>query len=120
MQQDMNQNLDQIFAALADPTRRAILERLTKGEASASELQEPFQMSQPAISRHLKVLTEAGLIERRVEKQTRPARLCVENLQSAKEWLGNLENFWEGNLDRMDQLLKDMKEDKGENHEWWK
>jgi DNA-binding transcriptional ArsR family regulator len=81
------QNLDAVFAALADPTRRAILSRLAAGEASVNEIAAPFEMSQPAVSKHLKVLEQAGLIERDVDKQRRPARLKAEPMAAAVSWL---------------------------------
>lgn len=102
--------LDAIFAALADPTRRAILTRLASGEASVNELAAPFAISQPAVSRHLKVLERAGLIEREVERQRRPARLKVEPMVAAIRWLGEFERFWSTSFNQLDTLLDDLKE----------
>lgn len=93
------------FAALADPTRRAILARLTQGEASVTELAKPFEMSLPAISKHLKVLERAGLITRSQEAQWRPCRLEANPLQDAASWIGQYRQFWEENLDRLDDYL---------------
>ena len=100
----MNQ-LDATFAALSDPTRRAILARLVDGEASVMELAEPFAMSQPSISKHLKVLENAGLISRGRDAQRRPCRLEVKPLAEATEWLERYRNIWEGNFQRLDALL---------------
>ena len=102
-------HLDATFAALADPTRRAILARLASGEASVTELAEPFAMSQPAISKHLKVLERAGLISRGRDAQRRPRRLEARPLAEANEWLENYRQFWEGQFQRLDALLRDMK-----------
>lgn len=99
--------LDATFAALADPTRRAILARLTRGEASVKELAEPFAMTQPAISKHLKVLERAGLVERGRDAQRRPCRLVAEPMRAATEWLGGYRRFWEESYDRLDQVLAD-------------
>ena len=101
--------LDATFAALADPTRRAILARLAAGEASVMELAEPFAMTQPAISKHLKVLERAGLISRRREAQRRPCRLRAKPLGEATDWLERYRQFWEGNFQRLDALLDEMK-----------
>jgi DNA-binding transcriptional ArsR family regulator len=101
--------LDATFAALADPTRRAILARLAKGEASVNELAEPFDMSQPAISRHLRVLERAGLISRSRDAQRRPCRLQARPLEQASEWLERYREFWEANFARLDSLLEEMK-----------
>ncbi|HET9426165.1 MAG TPA: metalloregulator ArsR/SmtB family transcription factor [Gemmatimonadaceae bacterium] len=101
--------LDAIFAALADPTRRAILSRLASGEASVSELAEPFDMSQPAISKHLRVLENAGLISRGQEAQRRPRRLEPKALAVANEWLERYRKYWEENFGRLDDLLEEMK-----------
>ena len=100
--------LDTTFAALADPTRRAILARLASGEASVSELAEPFAMSQPAISKHLKVLERAGLISRGRDAQRRPRRLEAKPLAEATEWLARYRRFWEGNFQRLDGLLEEL------------
>jgi len=102
-------HLDATFAALADPTRRAILARLASGEASVTELAEPFAMSQPAISKHLKVLERAGLISRGFDAQRRPRRLEARPLAEANEWLENYRQFWEGQFQRLDALLHEMK-----------
>lgn len=99
--------LDATFAALADPTRRAILARLTRGEASVKELAEPFAMTQPAISKHLKVLERAGLVERGRDAQRRPCRLVAEPMRAATEWLGGYRRFWEESYDRLDGVLAD-------------
>ena len=104
-----SQHLDATFAALADPTRRAILARLASGEASVTELAEPFAMTQPAISKHLKVLERAGLISRGRDAQRRPRRLEAQPLADASEWLANYRQFWEGSFQRLDVLLEEMK-----------
>jgi DNA-binding transcriptional ArsR family regulator len=103
--------LDATFAALADPTRRAILTRLASGEASVTELAEPFAMSQPAISKHLKVLERAGLISRGRDAQRRPRRLEAKPLAEATEWLERYRQFWEGTFQRLDALLDVLKTD---------
>ena len=100
----MNQ-LDATFAALSDPTRRAILARLIEGEASVMELAEPFAMSQPSISKHLKVLENAGLVSRGRDAQRRPCRLEAKPLAEATEWLERYRKIWEGNFQRLDALL---------------
>jgi DNA-binding transcriptional ArsR family regulator len=100
--------LDATFAALADPTRRAILARLAKGEASVQELAEPFAMSQPAISKHLKVLERAGLISRGREAQRRPRRLEARPLREATQWMEKYRQFWEAQFGRLDSLLQEM------------
>jgi len=100
--------LDATFAALADPTRRAILARLAQGAASVAELAEPFAMSQPAISKHLRVLEEAGLISSGQDAQRRPRRLAAEPLAEATAWLEHYRRFWEGNYQRLDALLDEM------------
>jgi len=102
-------NLDSVFAALADPTRRAILARLAAGEASVNELAEPFSVSQPAISRHLKVLERAGLISRGRAAQRRPRRLEAKPLAEAASWLETYRKFWEMRFKRLDALLDEMK-----------
>ena len=102
--------LNTTFAALADPTRRAILARLASGEATVTELAEPFAMSQPAISKHLKVLERAGLISRGQDAQRRPSRLEGKPLAEATEWLERYRRFWEGNYQRLDALLEEMKD----------
>ena len=101
--------LDATFAALADPTRRAILARLAQGEASVNELAEPFAMTQPAISKHLKVLERAGLISRGRDAQRRPRRLEAKPLAEATAWLENYRRFWESSFRRLDSLLADLK-----------
>ena len=101
--------LDATFAALADPTRRAILARLASGEASVMELAEPFAMSQPAISKHLKVLERAGLISRGRDAQRRPCRLEARPLAEASDWLERYRRFWEGSFQLLDDLLDEMK-----------
>ena len=101
--------LDATFAALADPTRRAILARLASGQASVNQLAEPFAMSQPAISKHLKVLERAGLISRGRDAQRRPRRLEARPLAEATEWLEAYRRFWEGNYQRLDAVLDELK-----------
>jgi len=101
--------LDATFAALADPTRRAILARLATGEASVAELAEPFDMSQPAISKHLKVLERAGLISRGREAQRRPRRLEPRPLADATDWIERYRKIWEGNYKRLDAVLQELK-----------
>ena len=103
------QQLDATFAALADPTRRAILARLAMGEASVAELAEPFAMSQPAVSKHLKVLERAGLIRRGRDAQRRPARIEARPLQEANMWIERYRELWEANYRRLDGLLEDLK-----------
>ena len=105
--------LDAIFAALADPTRRAIIARLASGQASVNELAEPFTMSQPAISKHLKVLERAGLISRGREAQRRPRRLEAKRLEEADKWLERYRRLWEGNYQRLDALLDELKAKEG-------
>ena len=101
--------LDATFAALADPTRRAILARLASGEASVAELAEPFSMSQPAISKHLKVLERAGLISRGRDAQRRPRRLEAQPLAEANEWLERYRQFWEASYQLLDGVLEELK-----------
>jgi DNA-binding transcriptional ArsR family regulator len=101
--------LDATFAALADPTRRAILGRLASGQASVTELAEPFAMSQPAISKHLKVLERAGLISRGRDAQRRPCRIEGKPLAGASGWLEGYRRFWEGSFQRLDTLLDELK-----------
>src|SRR5271165_2905371 len=103
--------LDATFAALAYSTRRAILARLAKGEASVTDLAEPFAMSQPAISKHLKVLERAGLISRGRDAQRRPARIEGKPLAGASEWLERFREVWDRNFRRLDALLEEMKAD---------
>lgn len=101
--------LDATFAALADPTRRAILQRLAKGEATVAELAAPFRMSQPAVSKHLKVLEKAGLITHSRDAQRRPRRLVAKPLKAAADWLDAYRRFWEESFARLDALLDEMK-----------
>lgn len=104
------------FAALADPTRRAILAQLVKGEASVTELAKPFEMSLPAISKHLKVLEHAGLITRGREAQWRPCRLEAEPLKDAANWIEQYRQFWEQSFDRLDDYLQELQaEEKQQN-----
>jgi DNA-binding transcriptional ArsR family regulator len=103
----MMQNLDAAFSALADPTRRAILARLAVGEATVMELAKPFEMSQPAISRHLRVLESGGLILRRVEATKRPRRLAPNGIEAIDLWLATLRNALERNYARLDSVLAD-------------
>jgi DNA-binding transcriptional ArsR family regulator len=105
----LSERLDATFAALADPTRRAILTRLASGEASVTDLAKPFAMSQPAISKHLKVLERAGLISRGREAQRRPCRIKAKPLAEANEWLERYRRIWEGNFQRLDALLDELK-----------
>ena len=100
--------LDAVFAALADPTRRAILARLAQGEASVLELAAPFAMSQPAVSKHLKVLERAGLITRGRDRQRRPCRLAAAPLAEATGWLMGYRRFWEGSFESLDALLEEL------------
>jgi DNA-binding transcriptional ArsR family regulator len=102
--------LSETFGALADPTRRAILARLARGEATVTELAAPFAMSLPAISRHLKVLERAGLITRGREAQWRPCRLDPLALKTVDDWLDNYRQFWNGSFDRLDDYLRDLQE----------
>jgi DNA-binding transcriptional ArsR family regulator len=102
--------LSATFAALADPTRRAILSRLSGGEASVKELAEPFAMSLPAVSKHLKVLERAGLIQRGREAQWRPCRLKAEPLKSACGWIEQYRQHWEERLDRLEDYLKELQQ----------
>lgn len=111
-------NLDAVFAALADPTRRAILAQLSAGEASVNEIASPFEMSQPAVSKHLKVLERAGLVTRAVDQQRRPARLNAAPMKDAVAWLEEFREFWAGSFDNLDVLLADLQRDKpGGNNE---
>jgi DNA-binding transcriptional ArsR family regulator len=104
-----SQRLDATFAALADPTRRAILARLASGQASVAELARPFAMSQPAISKHLKVLERAGLVSRGRDAQRRPCRIEARALAEADAWLENYRRIWEANFQRLDDLLDELK-----------
>lgn len=101
-------DLDSLFTALADPTRRAILVRLSKGEASVGELAAPFAMSQPAISKHLKVLERAGLVSRDIDGPRRPARLNAAPMADALAWITDFRRFWDGNFDLLDGLLAEL------------
>lgn len=112
----LSMNLDAVFAALADPTRRAILSRLAGGEASVNEIAAPFKMSQPAVSRHLRVLERAGLIERDVDRQRRPARLKAEPMAAAADWIEGFRTFWSGSFDQLDGLLEELKVDEKKGH----
>jgi DNA-binding transcriptional ArsR family regulator len=106
-------NLDAAFSALSDPTRRAILARLAQGEATVMQIAEPFEMTQPAISRHLKVLEAAGLIVRRVEGTKHPCRLAKAGVEAIDEWLAMLRDALEKNYGRLDVVLADMKAEDG-------
>ena len=101
-------HLSSTFAALADPTRRAILARLASGEISVTELAEPFEMSMPAVTKHLKVLERAGLITRGREAQWRPCKLEAKPLRKAADWIERYRQFWEQRLDRLDEYLHDL------------
>ncbi len=105
----MRDRLSETFGALADPTRRAILARLASGEASVTDLAEPFAMSMPAISKHLKVLEHAGLISRGREAQWRPRRLQARPLQDVAGWVEHYRRFWEDSFDRLDDYLQEFK-----------
>ena len=102
--------LDRVFSALADPTRRAILARLAQGEATVNELVQPFALSQPAISKHLKVLEGAGLVARGRNAQFRPVRLDPAPLAEAARWLGDYQKFWDQSFDRLDEVVQDLKQ----------
>lgn len=102
-------NLDAVFHALADGTRRAILSRLVDGEASVNEIAAPFHISQPAVSRHLKVLEKAGLIERGIDEQRRPAKLKAKQLLTAVDWLEDFRPLWGTSFNQLDNLLVEMK-----------
>jgi len=109
--------LDHIFAALADPTRRAILTRLAKGEATVTELAEPFDMTMPAVSKHLKVLEEAGLITRGRDRQFRPSRLEAEPLKEVALWVQGYREFWDESYHRLDEYLDELQRERKENAE---
>jgi DNA-binding transcriptional ArsR family regulator len=109
MQLDSTPQLNAVFAALADPTRRAILARLAQGEASVLELAKPFRMSQPAVSKHLRVLERAGLISAGQQAQRRPRRLEPKPLAEATEWLERYRKLWEASFSRLDDLLEELK-----------
>ena len=102
-------DLDLTFAALAHPARRRILARLSQGQASVTELAKPFEMSQPAISKHLKVLEKAGLVARGKDAQWRPSQLRAEPLRHASEWIATYREYWEKKLDRLDTYLQEIK-----------
>lgn len=108
--------LSATFAALADPTRRAILARLVSGECSVTELAEPFDMSLPAISKHLKVLEHAGLISRGRDAQWRPCRLSAQPFKDVDEWLGHYRRFFEESFDRLDEYLQELKKKEKKKH----
>jgi DNA-binding transcriptional ArsR family regulator len=103
--------LDLVFGALSDPTRRAILARLATGEASVKELAEPFEMTLPAVSKHLKVLERAGLIARGREAQWRPSRLQAGALRGAADWVEQYRRFWDGSFDQLDDILAELKKE---------
>lgn len=109
--------LSATFAALADPTRRAILSRLADGQATVNELAEPFEMSLPAVSKHLKVLERAGLIERGREAQWRPCRLSAAPLREANAWLDRYRRFWDERFDRLDRYLLDLQQTDLQRHD---
>ena len=106
------QGLDAAFSAIADPTRRAILARLAKGEATVTELAKPFEMTQPAVSQHLKVLEDAGLIARRIDGTKRPRRLAKAGIEAMDQWLAMLRKALEKNYDRLDEVLASMERQK--------
>src|SRR5689334_25200870 len=112
----MNETLGAVFAAVADPTRRAILARLAKGEATVTELAEPFEMTQPAISQHLKVLEDAGLIVRRIDGTRRPRRLAKDRIGATDQWMAMLRKALEKNYERLDQVLADRNHTRKEKH----
>jgi DNA-binding transcriptional ArsR family regulator len=110
MQQPHPDPLSTTFAALADPTRRAILARLAKGEATVTDLAAPFDLSLPAISKHLKVLQRAGLIEQGRQAQWRPCRLKADGLRDVSDWLGQYRRHWEDSFDRLDDYLRELQQ----------
>jgi DNA-binding transcriptional ArsR family regulator len=112
----MNDSISSTFAALADPTRRAILARLALGETSVTELAEPFEMSMPAVSKHLRVLERAGLITRGREAQWRPCKLKAEPLREAAGWLDEYRQFWEQSFDRLDDYLQRLQAEAKQKH----
>src|SRR6201998_3750802 len=114
----MEDQLSETFRALADPTRRAILARLASGEASVTELAEPFSMSMPAISKHLKVLERAGLISRGREAQWRPCRLQAAPPQDVAGWVEHYRRFWEGSFDRLDDYLRKIRKQDWKTQDW--
>ena len=107
--QQTNSNLDQVFFALSDGTRRAILSRLTEGSTTIGELAEPFEMTSPAISRHMKILENAGLIKRRIRGRQHHCTLATDALRTAEDWINFHRKFWEGRLDALDDLLRNQK-----------
>lgn len=109
---DMQQDLSSVFAALGDPTRLAIIQRLSEGEASVQMLAAPFDISGPAISRHLKILEDVGLISRGREAQFRPCRLERERLMEIRDWTKQMRRFWDESFDRMDDYLEEIMEEK--------
>lgn len=108
-----SQRLDATFSALADPTRRAILARLASGEATVNDLAKPFQMSQPAISKHLRVLEKAGLISTAIDAQRRPRRMETTPLKEANDWIEKYRQFWEVQFGRLDELLDEIEKKTG-------
>ena len=110
MAEAANDNLSRVFAALADPTRRAILERLSRGEAGVQEIAKPFDMTLPAISKHLKVLEKAKLIKRGKDAQWRPCTLDAKALKQANDWIADYRQFWEESFERLDEYLKEIQE----------
>ena len=111
MKQASEAQLDAVFGALADPTRRAILARLTQGEAKVVELTAPFEMSQPAISRHLKVLERAGLVRRTQRQTARLSHLQANPLREATQWLAGYRDYWDESFERLDSLLSDLQKE---------
>lgn len=107
--QQANGNLDQVFFALSDGTRRAILSRLSQGSTTIGELAQPFEMSAPAISRHMRILENAGLIERRIQGRKHHCSLATGALKSAEDWINFHRRFWEGRLDALDDLLRNQR-----------
>ncbi len=110
-------SLDQIFAALADPTRRGIVVHLARGEATVSELVDQFDLSQPTISSHIKVLESAGIVSRKQAAQTRPCKLELQQLEVLNDWLAQVQDVWEGNYKRLDSLLAELKQARKERNE---
>jgi DNA-binding transcriptional ArsR family regulator len=117
METSASRRLDSVFAALADPTRRAILARLGRGEASVTELAAPFAMSLPAVSKHLKVLERAGLIARGREAQWRPCRLVAEPLRDVADWVEQYRQAWEESYERLDEYLNELKKEENRGRE---
>jgi DNA-binding transcriptional ArsR family regulator len=113
------ETLDTTFAALADPTRRAILARLTRGEATVNELAEPFELTLPTVSKHLKVLERAGLISRARVAQSRPCRLEAGPLREVADWVEQYRRFWEQSFDRLDDYLHELRRGENEDGEQW-